>query len=320
MGKPLVACAADLSHAPEAREILEKSCRVRYLSPAAEELAEALKDADAYYATLTIRLTDAMMAEAPGLRVVATPSTGLDHIDMEAAARRGIAVLGIKDDRELLDRITATAELAWALILACARHLPGAVQAARNGHWARDLYRGHQIAYKTLGILGLGRLGTIVAGYGQAFRLRVLACDRNPVRMPGVEMVAFDRLLRESDILTVHIHMTEDNRHLFRRDTFRMMKRGAILINTSRGGILDEPALIEALDDGTLSAAGLDVIDGEWREDLESHPLIAYSRTHDHLIITPHIGGVTYESQAMAFAATAEKLVRFMLDGDRKRT
>jgi len=126
-----------------------------------------------------------------------------------------------------------------------------------------------------------------------------------------VEMVSLDELLRQADVISIHIHLTEENRGFLSRDVISRMKPGAVLINTSRGAVVDESALLDALASGQLAAAGLDVIEGEWRTDLADHPLIEYARTHDNLIITPHVGGVTYESQAMAHAATAEKLIAF---------
>lgn len=312
MELPLLVCAADLGHLPEARRILEDAFCVRYVAPTEAALREHLPPAAAYYAALHVQLTRSLIEAAPLLRAVATASTGLDHLDVEAMRQRGVALLCLKDDRALLDQITATAELAWALILACARRLPAAVEAARQGHWARDLFRGHQIAYKTLGILGCGRLGSIMAQYGRAFRMNVIACDRLPIQLPGVEFVSFHELLRQADILTIHIHLTPENRGLIGREALAQMKPGAMLINTSRGAIVDETALLEALTSGHLAAAGLDVIEGEWRDDLLAHPLIAYARSHENLIITPHVGGVTYESQAMAYVAAAQKLVEYM--------
>ena len=312
MPKPFIVCAADLKHLPETRRILETVGDVCYVDPTPQALREQLPRAHAYYASLEVRITAELMALAPNLKVIATPSTGLDHIDIDAAEQHHIKVLCIKYDRQLLDQITATAEMAWTLLLACARRLPEAIDASRQGIWARDRLRGHQIAYKTFGILGCGRLGTIVSQYAHAFRMRVLGCDTAPVTVPNVEMVSFDQLLAQSDVLSIHIHLTEENRKLINRQVFAKMKRGAILINTSRGAIIDETAMIEALDNGTLSAAGLDVIEGEWRKDLPHHPLIAYSNSHDNLIISPHLGGVAYEAQEMACGAAAQKLVDFI--------
>jgi D-3-phosphoglycerate dehydrogenase len=131
-----------------------------------------------------------------------------------------------------------------------------------------------------------------------------------------VELVDFATLLRESDVLSIHIHLTEENRHLFRRDTFAQMKPGAVLINTSRGAILEESSLLEALETGHLGGAGLDVVDGEWSVDLRDHPLIRYARNHENLVISPHVGGVTYESQRAAFTFVAERAKARMLELD----
>ena len=308
-GPPVVVCCAELTHAPQAEGILRAAFRLRTVEPTAESLARELPDADAYYAALQVRLTKELMERAPRLLAVVIPTTGLDHIDLQAAQQRNIAVLSLKDDRALLDKITATAELTWALLLACARHLPAAIEAARSGRWTRELFRGRQLSGMTLGILGCGRLGTMVADYGRAFRMKVIGCDVKPVEIEGVDMVSFGELLRRSDVLTIHIHLTPENRGLLGREEFGKMKSGAILLNTSRGAILDEAALLEAMESGRLLAAGLDVIEGEWRQDMAAHPLIQYARSHPNVIITPHIGGVTYESQAIALAAAAQKLV-----------
>ncbi|MBN1942826.1 MAG: hypothetical protein JW849_05970 [Phycisphaerae bacterium] len=310
MTRPVVLCAADLAHSPKAREILENACKVLYTPATPEALQEHLPEADAYLASLHVQLTKELIEKSPRLKAIATPSTGLDHIDIQATKDRGIAVLGLKDDREFLDRITSTAELAWGLLLACVRRIPEAFASVREGQWGRDRYRGRQLTGKTLGILGCGRLGTIVSQYGLAFRMNVIGNDVRPVNLPGVRMVSFDELISRSDVLSIHIHLTPENRRLIDRDVLKRMKPGAVLINTSRGAILDESALLEALQTGNLTA-GLDVIEGEWDEQIGNHPLVEYARTHENLIITPHVGGVTHEAQEMAYARAAEKLVAY---------
>jgi D-3-phosphoglycerate dehydrogenase len=250
------------------------------------------------------------------LKVIATPTTGLDHIDLAAAQSRGIAVLSLRDDKEFLSRITATAELAWGLLLSVVRRLPWAVQAAHSGDWARDRFRGHQLSGKTLGIIGYGRLGRIVAEYGKAFRMRVLATDVSEV-VPAdyVERMPLSELLPQADVISIHVHLTDQTRGMLGPPEFAQMKHGAVLINTSRGAIIDESALLSALQSGALLGAGLDVIEGEWRTDLAQHPLIAYAASHQNLIISPHIGGVTFESQRMAYARTVEMILNFLTSG-----
>ena len=179
------------------------------------------------------------------------------------------------------------------------------------GDWG-PLIVGRQLSGHTLGVLGVGRLGRMTVEYGKAFRMRVLGCDRRGVDVPGVEAVDFDTLLAESDAVSIHIHMTDDNRHLFNADTFARMKTGAVLINTSRGDIIDEAALLAALDSGQLGAFGSDVLHDEWRPDMANHPIIRYARDHDNVVLTPHIGGATYKSIHDARVFSAKKLAHFL--------
>ena len=309
--KPKLVCGYDMKAAGGALAALRKVFDITCIEPTEDALREQLPGTDAYYASLEVRIARDLLELAPRLRAIATPSTGTDHIDLHAAAERDIAVLSLKDDRQLLDGITATAELAWGLLLACARRIPAASRAAQNGLWGRDLFRGHQIAYKTLGIVGCGRLGSIVAQYANAFRMKVIGYDPHVDVVPGVEMVCFEELLRRADVISIHVHLTEKTRGLIGYGELAAMKPDAVLINTSRGAVIDEEALLQALASGYLAGAGLDIIDGEWQSDLETHPVLTYARLHDNLIVTPHIGGVTYESQSAAFLATANKLIDF---------
>lgn len=304
---------ADITACPQVLDLLAATAAVTPHEADADALRQLLPNFDAYLASLHVRLDKESLAAATQLRVIATPSTGLDHIDIDYAEARGIEIISLKDDIAFLDSITATAEMAWCLLLATVRRLPWSFASACAGEWARDAFRGHQISGKTLGILGYGRLGRMVAEYGKAFRMNVIACDNKPVAAaPGVSMVDFATLLRESDVLSVHIHLNESNRGLIGEEALRAMKPGAVLINTSRGAIVDETALFAALNSGHLGGAGLDVIDGEWNADLKSHPLIRYANGHQNLVISPHTGGVTYESQAAAYTRTVEKLRDFL--------
>ncbi len=289
------------------------------IPPDRDAFKEAIREADAYFASMSIRLDREILQEAKRLRVIATASTGLDHIDLKVAEEMGVTIISLKEEIEFLNDVTATAEMAWTLMLAVFRKLPSAFDWVKSGHWRATggRYRGHQISGKTLGVLGYGRLGRMMAEYGKAFRMRVIACDTKAIEPPpGVTMVDFETLIAESDVLTIHIHLTEKNRNLIRRNEFQKMKPGAVLVNTSRGAIIDETAFLEALETNHLGGAGIDVIDGEWNDDFTGHPLIRYANTHDNLVISPHIGGVTYESQQMAITFIVNKLMHFLQDLD----
>jgi D-3-phosphoglycerate dehydrogenase len=274
----------------------------------AESIARQIVDADAYLATLKVRLDTGMIQQAKNLKAVATPSTGQDHIDVEALQQRGIQFISIKTEFGLLDSFTATAELAWALLLAAVRKIPAGAASANQGNWARQEFTGTQLSRKTFGILGVGRLGKMTAAYASAFRMRVIGCDVKKIDAPNVQQVDFETLLRESDVIGIHIHLTPENTGLLGEKEFAKMKRGVVIVNTSRGAIIDETAFLKALQSGQVGAGGLDVIEGEWRTDLVDHPLIQYAREHDNLVIMPHVGGCTWETQRDSHAFTCNKL------------
>ncbi len=302
---------ADLTACPDSLESLAQLGEITTL-PASAPLPEIMRElasCDLYFASLELRLTRSLLEASPRLRFIVTPSTGLDHIDLVAATELGKEVISLKGETDFLGSITATAEQAWGLLLAAVRMIPAGHAAAVRGDWGRDRFRGRQLSGKTLGVLGYGRLGRIVADYGRAFRMRVIACEADPMVKfpPDVAPVNFGTLLRESDVISIHIHLSEENRHLFGRSAFSQMKPGAVVVNTSRGAIIDEAALLDALASGRVSAAGLDVIDGEWEPDLNAHPVICYAREHPNVVVSPHVGGVTFESQGAAFRFVAEK-------------
>ena len=237
----------------------------------------------------------------PGLKIIGTPTTGSDHIDVAFAESLGIRVITTKNERAMLDSIQSTAELAWLLILACQRNLRDALQQVADGDWNGSAVRGHEMIGKTLGIIGHGRLGSMMSRFAQAFRMHVLATDPLPIDDAGVKRVPFETLLAEADILTVHIHLTDVTHGLFNAAAFQKMKSGAVFVNTSRGGVVDEEALVAALESGRLAAAGLDVICHERDPERSRRPLLRYAAAHTNLIITPHVGGFTFEAQAKAF-------------------
>ena len=291
-----VFCNDDLSLKKDALAKLELIADVSYFSANQDVLTENIQDYDAYYASAHVQANREVLDNAKNLKVIATPSTGIDHIDVQYAIEKNIDVIHIAKEIDLLNGFTATAEHAWGLLLACVRQLPAAFDCAKNGYWARQRFTGFQLYKKTLGIIGLGRLGKMMASFGNGFNMNVIGCDILEKPIKGVNQVSLDKLLNESDVITVHIHLTDENNGFISKELFQKMKKGVILINTSRGAIIDESALLENLHSGHVGAAGLDVIDGEWDQNIYDHPLIEYSRNHDNLVISPHIAGATIES------------------------
>ena len=302
-------CLWDISFCPAVLDSLRRVSDVDIHPPDADFLRRNIGRYDAYLASMLVQFDADVADRADRLRVLATPSTGLDHIDLPALDRRGIELICIKTEYDLLDRFTCTAEMAWALALAAVRKIPHAHNSVMLGHWDRDHFRGRQLSGKTLGVLGVGRLGRMVVPYARAFRMNVLGCDPAPLRsVADLEYVGFDELLERSDIISIHIHLNEQTRGLIDARAFDKMRDGVVIVNTSRGAIIDESALLAALESGKVGAAGLDVIEGEWRDDLHDHPLIRYARDHENLVIVPHLGGSTYESQAMSFRFVADRV------------
>ncbi len=314
MAAPVIVSGVALDDAPEAVALLQAAGTLRCLPPDRDALLSGIADCTAYVASAAVRVDAAFLDAAPNLRFIGSPHTGRDHLDQAAIAARGIVLRHIAEERALLDGFSATAEHAFALILAVIRHVGPAMLAARQGDWARERFTGFQLLGKTLGLVGLGRLGSIAARIGQGFGMRVIGCDPRPVDLPGVTRLPFDRVLADADVVSLHLHLAPETEGLIGRAAFAAMKPGAILINTSRGRIVDEAALIEALDSGRLGGAGLDVIDGEWMDDAarREHPLLAYARAHDNLVVTPHIGGATVESITGARIFIARKVADFL--------
>jgi len=252
---------------------------------------------DALFVRLGLACDRTLFDLAKKLRYVVTPTTGTDHIDLEEATERSIRIISLRGEEALLDTIASTAEHAWTLVLALSRQLRSAQADVTAGHWRREPFIARELYGRTLGILGCGRLGRMVARYGLAFNMRVIAHDREPrqlTRAPGVQGVGLDELLSESDFLTIHLPLDLGTTEYLNAERIGKIKRGAYLVNTARGELVDEGALLRALESGALAGAALDVLAGDstWdREPPPRHPLIQYAAEHENLLITPHVGG-----------------------------
>lgn len=278
-------------------------------------LMQAVSSTDVLWVRLRHQIDAEVLRAAPRLRMIASPTTGLDHIDLEAANSAGIEVVSLRGAQALLADIRATSELTLALVLALLRHVPAASADVNVGRWERDRFKGRELFRSTVGIVGYGRLGKIVARYLAALGANVIACDPNGIADAAVEEATFDELLRRADVVTLHVPLSEATRNLIGRRELSAMKPGSVLINTSRGEIVDEAALLDALTTSHLAGAALDVISGERSGGMSSHPLVRYAADHPNLLITPHIGGCTYESMARTEEYVAN-LIREKLPND----
>jgi glyoxylate reductase len=271
---------------------------------------EEIGDADALLCLLTDRVDAALLARAPRLRIVANAVVGYEHVDLRACAERGIVVTNAPN---VLTE--ATADLTWALILAAVRGLPQAERSLRAGEfhgWGFWDYLGGDLSGATLGIYGMGRIGRAVARRAPGFGMRVVYNTRTPLSA-GEEArlearhVPLDELLETSDVLTLHAPATPETRHVIDRDALARMKPGSFLVNTARGPLVDEAALADALRDGPLAGAGLDVYERE----PEIHPALL---DLPNVVLLPHIGSATRETRTR-MAMLAARNVHAVLGG-----
>ncbi|MCI1004395.1 hydroxyacid dehydrogenase [Herbaspirillum sp. C7C8] len=247
------------------------------------------------YGGVSARVMDA----APGLRVISKHGTGIDSIDSQAAQQRGIAVKAAAGANA-----PAVAEHTWALIMACAKNVVGLDQRMREGHWDKSTHKSVELRGRTLGLVGLGAIGRRVAAVAAALEMPVLAHDPYAAQAPqGVQLVDLDTLLAQSDVVSLHCPLTPENKHMINAQSLACMKDGSILVNTARGGLIDEQALIAALASGRLRAAGLDSFEKE--PFTAPHPL----QNVGNAILSPHIGGVTADAYiAMGTGAASNVL------------
>ncbi|MDR7422728.1 MAG: phosphoglycerate dehydrogenase [Armatimonadota bacterium] len=264
-------------------------------------LIEALAEADAVIVRSRSRLTARVLEAAPRLRVAARAGVGVDNIDVDVATRRGILVLNTRESST-----TSTAEHTMALLLALARHVPAAAASVARGEWTRERFVGTELYGKTLGIVGLGKIGGEVARRAQAFGMTVVAHDlyvsEDRAGRLGAQLLPLDDLLAASDVVTLHVPLTARTRHLIGADQLRRMKPGALLVNCARGELVDEDALRVALDEGRLGGAALDVFA---HEPPGGSPLVG----HPRVVATPHLGASTREAQRSVALEAADQVL-----------
>jgi D-3-phosphoglycerate dehydrogenase/(S)-sulfolactate dehydrogenase len=254
------------------------------------------------------RVTARLLEAATRLRVIGRAGVGVDNVDLPAATRRGVVVMNTPGGSA-----TTVAELALAMILALSRHVAAATASVKAGRWEKKRFQGRELAGKTLGVVGIGHIGSILVDRCLALKMKVIAYD--PFISPeaaarlGVRLVELDVLWGEADVISLHVPLTDQTRHMVNATTLARMKPTALLVNCARGGIVDEAALASALAAGRLGGAGLDVFEQE--PAAADHPLLAL----DNVVLTPHLGASTEEAQAAVAVAIAEQLAAYLQGG-----
>jgi len=306
VSNPIVLIAEELS--PATVDALGPDFEIRHVDGADRAaLLAAIVDVDAILIRSATRVDAEALSFAKKLKVVARAGVGLDNVDVKAATQAGVMVVNAPTSN-----IVSAAELAVALLLACARNIAPANQSLKAGQWKRTKYTGVELTDKTVGVVGLGRIGLLVAQRLSAFGVKLIAYDPyvQPARAAqlGIRMVALDELLAESDFITVHLPKTPDTAGLLGDEAFHKVKPTVRIINAARGGIVDEQALYVAIKEGRVAGAGIDVWDTEPCTD---SPLFEF----ESVVVTPHLGASTDEAQEKAGIAVARS-VRLALAGE----
>jgi D-3-phosphoglycerate dehydrogenase len=290
------------------QQALAGAADVVHVKAEPKEVAAALRDADGVLdASMKVRLTPEMLGAADKLKIISCATTGSDHIAREGLEQRGIPVRTLKEDPHVLRNITPAAELSFALLMALARKLPAAVQHVKEGGWTREEFPGVMLRGKTLGLIGCGRIGGWMARYAHAFGMDVIGHDPFlRIFADTICKATLAEVFAQGDFVSIHVHLSPETAGLATKALIDSMKPGAFLINTSRGAIVDESALLTALESGRLGGAGLDVLEGE--PETADHPLVRYAKTHDNLLITPHVGGFSPDAVRVVCAHAAGKI------------
>lgn len=306
MAQPVVLIAEELS--PATLSALGPDFDIRHVDGAnRDELLPALEGAHAVLIRSATRMDREAIDRAKDLKVIARAGVGLDNVDIKAATEAGVMVVNAPTSN-----VTSAAELAITLLLSVARHVPRAHQSLSQGEWKRSVFTGVELFDKTVGIIGLGRIGALVAERLQGFQVRLLGYD--PYIQPtkaaqlGVELVDMDKLMAESDFITIHIPKTPESEGMISDAQFALAKPSLRIVNASRGGIIDEDALYRALESGRIAGAGLDVF-------VTEPPLGSPLLRLPNIVVTPHLGASTDEAQEKAGVSVARS-VKLALEGE----
>jgi len=283
-----------------------------------DDLLKSIKDYDVLVVRSRTKVTKEVINAGSKLRIVARAGVGLDNIDVNAAKAKNISVINSPEAPSV-----SVAELVFGFMLSIARSISLADASLKNGKWIKQTLEGFELRNKTLGIVGFGRIGREVAKRASSFEMRVLAFDTMPqsltdakklgVEAVGTDRMAFEKLIRNSDFITIHVPSLPETHHMVGQKEFSLMKRGAVLINAARGGIIEESSLLNALKEGKIGGVGLDVFEEEPPKNIDLIKLL-------NVVCTPHIGAQTKEAQELAGNMIAGKIVEaFKKEGHKGR-
>ncbi|OAB46950.1 phosphoglycerate dehydrogenase [Paenibacillus antarcticus] len=270
-----------------------------------DELVAIIGEYDALLVRSQTRVTERILTAGTNLKAVGRAGVGVDNIDLEAATKRGVVVINAPDGNTI-----TTCEHTFAMLMALARHIPQAYAKTIGGTWDRKTFLGVELNNKTLGVLGMGRIGSEVAKRAKAFGMNILAYDpfltQERAEKMEVTLASVNDIIQNADFMTVHTPLTPETRHMISRPQFEVMKKGMRIINCARGGVIDELALVEAIDQGIVAGAAFDVFEHEPPE--SDHPFLS----HPLIIVTPHLGASTIEAQENVAIDVSEEVLHIL--------
>ena len=282
------------------------------------ELSEELgkSNAEVFFCGLGIYVGEDLLKNVKSLKSLVSPATGINHLDLNYLNSREILVIKLGDSKDQIQNVFATAELAWGLVIACARRMNLAVDSVKEGNFDRTLFLGRELLARTLGVVGFGRLGRQVAKYGSAFGMNVVVYETDSAQhneiAPFQKVDSLEELLNISDVVSVHIPFNDENKNCIDAAMISKIKHGAIFINTSRGELVDEQALAMAVRSGQLFGVGVDVLSKESKDgfSVSNSPLASAMRDGFNVIVTPHIGGWAHDAVATTRAFVVDEFLR----------
>lgn len=303
MSKPRLLYYEILNYQDSVLKLMHDNFEVIALPDPNHDNDDMLRTIEIAMAPLAYEFGKDKINHCPNLKLIASSTLSIPHIDMVYAESKGIKVCSLADEKEFLYSVTPTAELTWGLIIALTRRIPWAHKSVCSGGWY-GRYFGRKtprmLSKMTLGILGLGRLGSMTASYGTAFGMKVYYFSPNSRNKAYERCETLEELAMVSDVLSVHAHLTPSTEKIIDRAFIQSMRAGSFIVNNARGALIDESALLEALEAGHLAGAALDVLSDEYQPsfkyNLKDNPLVKYAVEHDNLLITPHYAGATVDA------------------------
>ena len=306
-----IVCITPIKHLDEVYERLEQYGEVIYVPEISKlELTTLLSETpDIEYLFTNPNkqnfILDEEVLKNSNIKVINTCSTGLNHIDIDYCERNNVEVWSLKEDFELINDLPSTAELSFGLMMSLLRKIPEGFDSVKKGEWDYEPFIGRQVKGLTIGIIGFGRLGRITAELFKGWGVNILVNDPY-VGTFEYEQVEIKEIQKKSDVVFLHLHANKETRNMVDRELLSNMKKGSILINTSRGELVNEKDVINSIKEGHLGGYGTDVITDEFGDVKESE-LVEFSRENNNVVITPHVGGMTWEGQTKAYKWAIDK-------------